>query len=98
RKDISNDPRQAQRAFAERDRILARYFNVASIKGDNRQLVKRFLLGAVWAAIGTPLLFYLRFGSVDWFAISCTIFLVVACLLFALGLQFQNKTVYHTPV
>jgi hypothetical protein len=48
--------------------------------------------------MGTPLLFYLRFGNVDWFAISGTIFLVVACLLFALGLHFQNKTAYHTNV
>jgi hypothetical protein len=82
----------------ERERILARYFNVASIKGDNRQLVKRFLLGAVWAAMFTPLLFYLKFGRINWFSISFTIFLVVLCLLFALGFFFQTKTEYHTRV
>jgi hypothetical protein len=82
----------------ERERILARYFNVASIEGDNRQLGKRFLLGAVWAAILTPLLFYLKFGTLNWFSISFTIFLVVLCLLFALGFFFQTKTEYHTKV
>ena len=83
---------------AERERILARYFNVASIKGDNRQLAKRFLLGSLWAALLTPLLFYLKFGSINWFSIGFTIFLVVLCLLFALGLFIQNKPEYHTNV
>jgi hypothetical protein len=82
----------------ERERILARYFNVASIKGDNRQLVKQFLLGALWAAVVTPLLFFLKFGTLNWFSISFTIFLVVLCLLFALGFFFQTKTEYHTRV
>jgi hypothetical protein len=80
------------------ERILARYFNVPSIKGDNRQIVKRFLLGAVWAAILTPLLFYLKFGTINWFSISFAIFLVALCLLFALGFHFQTKTEYHTNV
>lgn len=82
----------------EREQILARYFNVASIKVDNRQLAKRFLLAAVWAAMLTPLLFYLKFGTLNWFSISFTIFLVVLCLLFALGFFFQTKTEYHTNV
>jgi hypothetical protein len=82
----------------ERERILARYFNVVSIKGDNRQIVKRFLLGALWAAVLTPLLFYLKFGTFNWFSISFTIFLVVLCLLFALGFFFQTRTEYHTRI
>jgi len=92
-----NQPPDANRN-PENERILARYFNLTSIKGDNRQLVKQFLLGALWAAIATPLLFYLRFGSINWFSISFTIFLVVLCLLFAIGFYFQTKTEYHTKV
>ncbi|HWP53107.1 MAG TPA: hypothetical protein VN476_03180, partial [Pyrinomonadaceae bacterium] len=92
---LMNPDRQDQ---TERERILARYFNVASIKGDNRQIVKRFLLGALWAAVLTPLLFYLKFGTLNWFSISFTIFLVVLCLLFALGFFFQTRTEYHTRV
>lgn len=86
------------RESVERERILARYFNVASIKGDNRQLAKRFLFGALWSAVLTPLLFFLKFGSINWFSISFTIFLVVLCLLFALGLFIQNKPEYRTNV
>src|SRR5436190_4775892 len=82
----------------DRERILARYFKVSSIRGDSRQLVRRFLFGAIWAAVLTPLLFYLKFGSVGWFAIGFTVFLVVLCLLFALGFFFQAKTEYQTSV
>lgn len=82
----------------ENERILARYFNVPSIKGDNRALVKQFLWAAVSAAFATPVLFYLKFGTINWFSISFTIFLVVLCLLFALGFQFYTKTEYHTDV
>ena len=89
---------QHEQETQQRERIVARYLDVDSTKGDNRQLVTRFLIGAVWAAGGTPLLFYLRFGVVDWFAIAFTVFLVVLCLLFALGLYFQTKTEYHTEV
>ena len=46
----------------------------------------------------TPLLFYLKFGSLNWFSLSFTIFLVVLCLLFALGFHFQDKPEYHTNV
>lgn len=83
---------------AARDRVLANYFRVASIRGDNRALVKRFLLGALWSAVLTPLLFYLKFGTINWFSIGFTIFLVVLCLLFALGFYFQNKPEYQTGV
>lgn len=82
----------------EQDRILARYFNVASTRGDNSAVVKQYLLAALWAATLIPLLFYLHFGTIDWFAVDFTIFLVVLCLLFALGFFFQNKTKYHTQV
>lgn len=83
---------------AERERILARYFKVTSTTGDNRQLAKRFLLGALWSAALTLLLFYLKFGSISCFSIGFTIFLVVLCLLFALGLFIQNKPEYQTNV
>jgi hypothetical protein len=89
---------QEAKQINDRERILARYIGVASIKGDNRRLVREFLLGAVWWAMATPAMFYARFGAIDWFAISFTIFLVVLHLLFALGLHFRTKTEYHTEV
>lgn len=82
----------------ERQAPLARYLGVASIRGDNRKLVKEFLIGAAWWTVATPAMFYARFGVLDWFAISVTIFVVVLHLLFALGLRFRTKTQYHTEV
>lgn len=91
---MSRDEQESE----ERERILARYLGVASIKGDNRRPVREFLIGAAWWAAATPAMFYARFGVVDWFAISVTIFVVVLHLLFALGLQVWTKTQYHTTV
>ena len=90
-------PSDANRSL-EPERTLAKYFNVNSIKDDNRALTKNFLLGAVSAAVLTPLLFCLNFGSIGWFAIGFTVFLTALCLLFALGFFFQTKTEYHTQV
>jgi hypothetical protein len=90
---------QNQRApEASNQRLLARCFKVDSIAGENREQARAFLLGSVWAAILTPLLFYLQFGGVHWFTIGFTAFLVALCLLCALGLALQNRTEYHTTV
>lgn len=91
-------PAQSDREQLNRERILARYLKVDSIKGDNRKLVRSFLLGALQLAVILPLLFYLRWRTVDGFAIGFTVFMVVLSLLFALGLHFQSKTKYHTTV
>jgi hypothetical protein len=81
-----------------RDRLLGGYLKVASLKGDSRKLASGFLIGALWWAIATPAMFFAEFGSINWFAISVTIFVVALHLLFALGLYFLTKTQYHTAV
>jgi MFS family permease len=40
----------------------------------------------------------MRFGRVDGFAWSLTAFIVVLCLLIAIGLQFSHQPRFHTPV
>lgn len=55
-------------------------------------------MAAVSAALLTPLLFYLRFGEIDGFAWGFTIFLVVFCLLVALGLYIQPRTQSHPQI
>jgi hypothetical protein len=64
----------------------------------NRLAARRFLLGAPWLAVGIPLLFYLGFGVVDSFALAFTAFMVVLCLLIAVGLYYGDQSVLHTPV
>lgn len=73
-------------------------FDADFANNNNSRLVRRYLWAAGEAAIVTPLLFYWRFGEVSWFAIGFTVFLVVLCLLVALGLFFQNRSAFHTSV
>ena len=60
--------------------------------------VRGFLIAAASAAISIPLLFYIRFGEIGGFAWGFTIFLVVFCLLVALGLYIQPRTQTHPQI
>jgi hypothetical protein len=65
---------------------------------ENRQLAWSYLMAAAQAAVYIPALFYLRFGEINAFALSFTGFIVVLCLLVALGYAVQNTPQYQTPV
>ena len=58
------------------------------------QMVYRYLIAAGWA----PVLFYLRFGTIDAFGWSFTAFLVILCLLVSLGFYFSDRSEYYTQV
>src|SRR5438270_6562376 len=60
--------------------------------------VRRWLIGAVWAVVLVPLLFYLRFGTVGPLGWGMTVFFVAYCLVAATGLHFLVRPEYHTPV
>jgi len=60
-------------------------------KRKNRRSVLAFLIAAAQAAVLIPILFYLQFGKVDAFALSFTAFVVVLCLLVALGFSVPDK-------
>lgn len=65
---------------------------------ENRMLARSYLIAAASAAVYIPVLFYLWFGEINVFALSFTGFLVVLCLLVALGYWIQNVPEYQTPV
>jgi hypothetical protein len=58
---------------------------------ENRRSVRAFLFGAVQAAFIIPFLFYLHFGEIDAYALSFTAFIVVLCLLVALGYSVSDR-------
>lgn len=64
--------------------------------GQNRRNVRTFLLAALQAAILIPILFYLEFGEIDSFALSFTGFIVVLCLLVALGFSIPDAPTAQT--
>jgi len=78
--------------------ILAGYAKADPRQDGNSHLVRQYLSAAVAAAILTPLLFYLQFDRVSWFAIGFTVFLVALCLLVSLGLFAQSRSDLHTRV
>jgi MFS family permease len=57
----------------------------------NRRSVRAFLIGAVQAAFIIPFLFYIHFGEIDAYALSFTAFIVVLCLLVALGYSVSDR-------
>lgn len=94
----SSRQKQTEQEKVQRERILADYFKVESTEAENKRQVRLYLIaGAGWAIL-MPILFYLRFGKIDGFAIDFTIFLVVLHLLVAFGFLFQTRTKYHTTV
>jgi hypothetical protein len=61
------------------------------VAAEKRRSVRAFLMGAVQAAFVIPVLFYLRFGEINAFALSFTGFIVVLCLLVALGYSIPDR-------
>ncbi|HEV7889595.1 MAG TPA: hypothetical protein VGP08_03100 [Pyrinomonadaceae bacterium] len=57
----------------------------------NRRSVRAFLIAAAQAAVLIPLLFYLHDGEINAFALSFTGFIVVLCLLVALGYSIPDR-------
>lgn len=68
----------------------------ASDPVEDRRSAFAFLKSAAWAAVVIPALFYLRFGVIDSFALSFTGFMVVLCLLVALGYSVADKPELRT--
>ena len=79
-------------------RVARNYFGIGTDKASRSRAIRRFLVGAVVCAVLIPALFYVRFGEVPGVGWGVTVFLVAVCLVAAIGLYFQPRTEYHTPV
>src|SRR5215831_746349 len=80
------------------ERVTRSYFRIGSDDLSRERAIYHFLIGAVQLAILVPLLFYIRFGDVGPIGWGVTVFFVAYVLLVALGLYFQPRTEYYTPV
>jgi hypothetical protein len=89
-------PNKAARRTAET--VVRSFYKQQTDPDSIKHNVRRWLIGAMWAVVLIPLLFYLRFGTVDSFGWSFTIFLVAYCLVAAIGTYFLVRPEYHTPV
>lgn len=80
------------------DQVVQGYFGLGSDPPFRQRAIRRLLAGAALAALLIPGIFYVNFWEVGPLAWGLTIFLVLFCLLAAVGLAFQPLTNFHTPV
>jgi len=78
--------------------VARSFFGVGPDKVSRQSAIRGLLLAAVESAVLVPLLFYWRFGEVTDLGWGLTVFFVAYCLLAAVGLYFQPKSEFHTPV
>lgn len=78
--------------------VARRFFRTGNDPESLKRDIRRWLLGAVWAAVLVPIIFYLRFGTVGPLGWGTTLFFITYCLLAAVGLYFLVRPEYHTPV
>jgi hypothetical protein len=76
---------------SDSDRLVESDGGAKPAAAANRRSVRAFLIGAVQAAFIIPFLFYLHFGEIDAYALSFTAFIVVLCLLIALGYSVSDR-------
>ena len=63
---------------------------------ENRRRARVYLIAAAHAAVLIPALCYLKFGEINAYGLSFTVFMVVLCLLVALGYYFADRPVQQT--
>lgn len=63
-----------------------------------RRAIRKCLISLVWFTVLIPSVFYLRFRGVGPLGWGTTIFFDTYCLLSVIGLYFQPRTEYHSPV
>jgi MFS family permease len=100
RSEIMDDNEQPDHPSPQEtaDQVAVSYFGVDSDPQSRQHAIRRLLVGAALVTLAIPGLFYLNFGEVSPLAWGLTIFLVLFCLLAAIGLAFRPLTSFHTPV
>src|ERR1700704_4420207 len=79
------------------DKVARTYFGVTD-KASRRRVIRQSLVSIVWITLLIPTAFYLRFRHIGPLGSGTAIFFDVYCLLVAIGLCFQTRTEYHSPV
>lgn len=82
----------------ETSQQMARVFGGVEDEESRPGAILNWLSAIVPVTVLIPMVFYGRFGTVGPLGWGLTVFFDVYCLLWALGLYFQPRTEYHTPV
>ncbi len=87
-----------EKPLSPAEQMARAFFGASADPASVRRAIRRWLVAAGASALLTPLIFLLRFGTVDALAWGLTVFFTVYCLLTAVGLYFLRRPEYHTPV
>ncbi|MCW5849737.1 MAG: hypothetical protein KIT87_06615 [Anaerolineae bacterium] len=77
---------------------MGRIFSGVTDDASRRRAIREWLAAIPQLTVLIPFIFYLRFGEIGPLGWGLTVFFDVYCLLWAIGLYFQPRTEYHTPV
>lgn len=95
-----DDPNHSRKETPQEtaERVGKSYFGVGEDKLSRQRDIRKWLVGIVWAAIGIPVVFFMRFGEVGPLGWGLTVFIVVLSLLVVVALYFGPRTEYHSSV
>ena len=79
------------------DQVARNFFGVTD-DASRRRAIRKCLISVVGFTVLIPSVFYLRFRDIGPLGWGTTIFFDTYCLLSAIGLYFQPRTEYHSPV
>lgn len=96
--DRAAESSNSDRATESEDGAALPEGTTASSPAENRRSARAFLIAAAQVAVFVPAIFYLQSGEINAYALSFTGFLVVLCLLVALGFSVPNQPEQQTPV
>ena len=94
--DDPNLPRK-QTPQEAADLVARKYFGVMD-DASRQRTIRKCLISVIWFTLLIPAIFYLRFREVGPLGWGTTIFFDAFSLLSALGLYFQTRKEYHSPV
>ena len=95
---MDNPPPLSEETPQETAGMVARTFFGVTDEPSRRRAIRQCLTSVVWFTLLIPSMFYLRFRKIGPLGWGTTVFFDVYCLLSAIGLYFQPRTEYHSPV
>jgi len=77
--------------------VAEKFFGVTD-DASRKRVIRRCLISTIWFTVLIPVIFFLRFREVGPLGWGTTVFFDAFCLLSAIGLYFQPRKEYHSPV
>ena len=87
----ADDAREATDTASSSEKLIEADISANGETAKNRRRARVYLIAAAQAVLVIPLLYYLHFEEINAYALSLTAFVVVLCLLVALGYSVPDR-------